>query len=283
MFVPGNNLHMIEKASRLEADSVVLDCEDSVPPKEKVKSRDVVAKGLTECDWKMEVGVRINGLDTELWLDDLAVAVSNHAQFILVPKIEQPYEVRAVEEAIRYSARKSGRKELPQIFVIIENAKGLTAVESILQASELVGAVEFGSEDYRLSLGLYGRTSELGVLYARSRVVAAASIVSIDSLDQAFVNLKDLDGLRASAIQARQLGYTGKAVIHPSQIPIVNEAFSPSESDAEWARKVLEGWKVAEREGKGAFRVDDTMVDVVHVKMAEKILESTKKFKPQDA
>ena len=278
LFVPGNNLRMIEKASRLEVDSVVLDFEDSVAPREKVKCREVVTKGLIEYDWNdKEVGVRINGLDTDLWLDDLISAVSTRAQFILVPKIERPAEVQIIEEAIRYTARKVGRKDLPKILVIVENAKGLMAVESIIQASPLVDAIEFGSEDYRLSLGIYGASaSETSVLYARSRVVAAASASSIDALDQAFVNLVDLDGLRASALQAKELGFTGKAVIHPNQIPIVNEVFTPSDSDVTWARKVLEGWKIAESEGRGAFRIDDKMVDIVHVKMAERILKTAK-------
>ncbi len=264
---------MMEKASKLATDMVILDCEDSVTEKEKLVARQAASQAIKIHDWgSKEVGIRINGLDTPLWLDDLESAAQSSPSFILVPKIEDPSEVKLVDQIIRHSAKDEG-KELPRIMVAIENAKGLVNVEDILKASELITAIEFGAEDYSLSLGILSiDRSDASSLYARSRVVAAARALSIDALDQAYVNLTDQDGLRKSAIEAKNLGFSGKSVIHPSQIEIVNQVFSPSPSDIAWASRVLEAWKIAEKEGKGAFRFEDKMVDVVHVKMAEKIL-----------
>jgi citrate lyase subunit beta / citryl-CoA lyase len=264
---------MMEKASKLPTDMVILDCEDSVTEKDKPAARQAASQALKMYDWgSKEVGIRINGLDTPLWLEDLESAARSSPSFILIPKIEDPSEVKQVDQIIRRSA-KDGGKELPRIMVAIENAKGLLNVEAILQASDLVTAIEFGAEDYSLSLGVFSiERSDQSSFYARSRVVAVARALSIDALDQAFVNLTDQDGLRKSAMEAKSLGFSGKSVIHPSQIEIVNGVFSPSTSDISWAKRILEAWKVAEKEGKGAFRFEDKMVDIVHVKMAQKIL-----------
>jgi citrate lyase subunit beta / citryl-CoA lyase len=278
LFVPANNPKMMEKASKLGADMVILDCEDSVPIKEKLRAREYAPDALRRYDWgSKEVGIRINGLDTPLWLDDLKSATKGSPSFILIPKIEEPSEVKLVDQIIRYSVNSGEKRELPKIVVAIENARGLMNIEQILAASELTTAIEFGAEDYSLSLGILSiERSEDSSFYARSRVVAAARALSIDALDQAYVNLNDLEGLKRSAIEAKNLGFSGKSVIHPNQIEIVNQVFSPTAKDISWGRRVLEAWKVAESEGKGAFRFEDKMVDIVHVKMAEEILRIAK-------
>lgn len=282
LFVPANNQRMMEKASKLGTDMIILDCEDSVPSKEKLVAREYASEALKLYNWgSKEVGIRINGLDTLLWLDDLKSAAKASPSFILVPKIEEPSEVKLVDRIIRYSANsgEQHQRELPRIIVAIENAKGLMNIEPILSASELITAIEFGAEDYSLSLGILSiERSESSSFYARARVVAAASAFSIDALDQAYVNLNNLDGLRKSALDARDLGFSGKSVIHPNQIEVVNQVFSPSATDISWAKRVLEAWKVAENEGKGAFRFEDKMVDVVHVKMAQEILRIAKEL-----
>jgi citrate lyase subunit beta/citryl-CoA lyase len=264
---------MMEKASKLGEDMVILDCEDSVSQRDKVLARQSVSEALERFDWtSKEVGIRINGFETTLWLDDLTNAVKCAPDFILTPKIEQSSEVALVDQIARHVSRDHG-KVPPRLIVAIENTKGLMNLENIFKSSELITAVEFGAEDYALSLGILSlERSEMSSLYARSKVVAISRACSIDALDQAFVNLTDVEGLRKSAIEAKNLGFKGKSVIHPSQIEVVNEVFGPSQNDISWARRVLEAWKDAQNEGKGAFRLDDKMVDIVHVKMAEEIL-----------
>jgi citrate lyase subunit beta / citryl-CoA lyase len=276
LFVPANSSKMMQKASSLGADMIILDCEDSVPLREKGNARLTLGAELGKHDWgKKEVGVRVNGLDTPFFGEDLDAAVRAGAHFVVLPKIEKASEVTLVEEKIEKI--RGGAGEPPGILVTIENPTGLNNVEAILAASRLVTAMEFGSEDYALSLGIYGLDrSGLSTLYARSRIVAAGHAAGVDILDQAFVGLTDQEGLRASALEAKSLGFTGKAVIHPSQIDIVNGVFTPSAEEVGWAGRVLEAWKAAQAEGRGAFRLDDKMVDVVHVKMAENIIERAK-------
>ena len=272
LFVPANSGKMIGKASALGADMVILDCEDSVPLQEKEKARATFGPEMKKYDWgRKEVGVRVNGLDTPFFADDLKAAVDAAAKFVVLPKIESASEVVGVQEKMEKFGSGSGR--LPEIMVTIENPRGLNNVEEILASSRLITSMEFGSEDFALSLGVYGvDRSGLSTLYARSRIVASGHAAGVDILDQAFVGLADPEGLRASALEARSLGFTGKAVIHPSQIDVVNEVFTPSADELKWARRVLDAWKAAQGEGRGAFRLDDKMVDVVHVKMAENII-----------
>ncbi|MDG6901479.1 MAG: CoA ester lyase [Nitrososphaerota archaeon] len=271
LFVPANSGKMIGKASALGADMVILDCEDSVPQQEKGNARATFGPEMRKYDWgRKEVGVRVNGLDTPFFDEDLKAAVEAGAKFVVLPKIESASEIVQIQGKIE----KFGRgNRLPEIMVTIENPKGLNNVEQILAASPLITSMEFGSEDFALSLGIYGvERSGQSTLYARSRIVASGHAAGVDVLDQAFVGLADPEGLRASALDARNLGFTGKAVIHPSQIDVVNSVFTPSKEEVGWAKRVLEAWKSAQAEGRGAFRLDDKMVDVVHVKMAESIV-----------
>lgn len=268
---------MVEKASGLDSDVVLLDCEDSVPEDEKEKARKILSNCLVSYRWKAkEVGARVNGLATNHFKKDIEVAVASGFRLIAVPKVESAEEVRVLEKNIR---KLSKNRNLPEVMVMIETAKGLVSVEQILASGRLVTAVEFGAEDFALSLGIRGPSRpETTTLYARSRIVAAAHAFGADPIDHVFTDLKDTEGLRTSAINAKNLGFVGKVVIHPSQIDVVNRAFSPSREELNWARRVMEAWNKSEKEGRGALRIDDKMVDIVHVKMAQQLLEDAEKF-----
>jgi citrate lyase subunit beta/citryl-CoA lyase len=277
LFVPANNQKMMEKARTLSADMVILDCEDSVPQREKVKAREMASSALRDSDWvKKEVGIRVNGLETSQWREDVDAAVTAKADFIVIPKVESANDVLMVADEIgRTNQHSEGILGLPKLVVTIESPQGLISLREILSSSKTITAIEFGAEDYALSLGIYQNyRKESTTLYARSHVVVLAHAFGVDPLDQAYVRLSDLEGLRKSAMEAKSLGFVGKAVIHPSQIEVVNDVFSPTTADLEWARKVIKGWKIAQEEGRGAFRLEDSMVDVVHVKMAERLLRS---------
>ena len=243
-----------------------------------MNARQIASEAIKKYEWgSKEVGIRINGLDTSLWLDDLRAAAQSRPSFILVPKIEEPSEVRLVDKLIR-SLLQNMEHALPHLIVAIENSKGVINIEDILKSSDLITAIEFGAEDYSLSLGILSiERSEMSSLYARSRIVGSSKAFGIDPLDQAYVNLTDLEGLRKSAIDAKNLGFTGKSVIHPNQIDVVNEVFTPTSTEISWAKGIIQAWKVAQEEGRGAFRFENKMVDVVHVRMAENILDIDKR------
>ncbi|MDG6935020.1 MAG: HpcH/HpaI aldolase/citrate lyase family protein, partial [Nitrososphaerota archaeon] len=133
----------------------------------------------------------------------------------------------------------------------------------------------FGAEDFALSMGIFDiDRPETTLLYAKSRIAAAAHAFGIDPIDQVFLDLRNTEGLRLSALSAKNLGFVGKLVIHPDQIDVVNRAFSPSEREINWARRIVEAWEEHGKEGRGAFRLDDRMIDLVHVRMAERILDA---------
>ncbi len=275
LFVPGNNQKMVEKASRLRPDVVLIDCEDSVPEGEKEKARESLRSALTTHTWSSrEVGVRVNAPDTPYFDEDLRVAVASGFELIAVPKVEGPEEVRLVERTLNELTR---GKQLPspKLLVMIETAKGVTFVDQILASSSLITAVEFGAEDFALSMGIFDiDRPETTLLYAKSRIAAAAHAFGIDPIDQVFLDLRNTEGLRLSALSAKNLGFVGKLVIHPDQIDVVNRAFSPSEREINWARRIVEAWEEHGKEGRGAFRLDDRMIDLVHVRMAERILDA---------
>jgi citrate lyase subunit beta / citryl-CoA lyase len=267
---------MLEKAKALDVDMIILDLEDSVPEKEKANARHLTESALGSKWRAREVGIRINGLETSLWHDEVIHAVKSSASFVVIPKVEKASQVKAVDSTIRGALEKEKGKDrlAPKIIVAIESPLGLLNAREILASSDLVTAVEFGAEDYSLNLGILSiDRSQNSSLFARSMIVSLARALSIDPMDQAFVGLNDPEGLRQSAVEAKDLGFTGKSAIHPSQIPIINDVFGPSASDIDWAKKVLSAWKVAESKGRAAFRMDDKMVDIVHVRMAERILE----------
>ena len=268
---------MVEKASGLPSDMIVLDLEDSVPQGEKLAARTIAAGAVTNQKWHArEVGIRINSLDTDLWRQDLEAVVAAGAGFVVVPKVEGPRDIEKIEAALQGISGKPG----PEVAVTIESPRGLISMEKILSAAHSVTAAIFGAEDYTLSLGLHTLDRPpASASFARSYVAIVARAFGIDPIAEAFVNVSNLEGLKTAAIEAKYLGYAGKAVIHPSQIPVVNDAFSPSADEVEWAKEVLNAWNEAKSQGKAAFRVRDRMVDSVHIKMAEeisKIVEQSK-------
>lgn len=269
LFVPSNSSKMVDKAHTLASDMIVLDLEDSVPEAEKLAARSLASGAVKKGQWvAKEVGIRINGLDTGYWREDLEQAVAGGAAFVVVPKVEKPEDIETIEGAIH----KTSAESTPEVAVTIESPRGLINMERILAKSHLVTAAIFGAEDYTLSLGL--RTlvhSPMSISYARSYVPVVARAFAVDPIAEAFVSINDLDGLRVSAKESKDLGYAGKGIIHPAQIPVVNEVFSPTAEELGWADEVLGAWEKAKQEGKAAFRVRDRMVDSVHIKMAQEI------------
>ncbi len=280
LFVPANNPKMVEKASTLGSDGIILDCADSVPPHEKARARASLGDSVAKFNRSTtEVGVRVNDYGTPMFEEDVRSAVLAGADFVDFPTVESAEEVKTAERLIKSTRQSRRAGSPPGIVVLIENPKGLNRVEEIIEASSLVTAVQFGAEDYLLSLGVYHATqTDLSTLYARSRLVAAAHEASVDAIDRVFTDLKDADGLKRSALDARNMGFTGKAVIHPSQIGVVNEVFSPTKEDVAWAKRVCSVGGTASDAGQGAVNVDGAMVDAVHLKMAQEVMRKAERL-----
>ncbi len=263
LYVPANNEKMVAKAATLDADSVVLDLEDSVPPDAKEQARATLRRLVAALDWGgRELCVRINPLSSlESYRDLLLVSGLDRVDAIVVPK---------AEVGVGQAYRATGKHLIP----IIETARGLLKVGDIV-AEEGVVAVTWGAGDLAYSVG--GSVDAYSSnIYVRTLVVACAVSAGITAIDKVYFNVADTAGFIKDAEEAKRFGFTGKQVIHPSQIDPANKVFTPTKEEVDWANRVLAAYEDARRTGRGAVRVDDSLVDEVHVRMARSILQRLK-------
>lgn len=274
VFVPGNRANMLERAKDFPADIIMVDLEDSVPPEEKVNARILAAEWVPKLRaLGHRVMVRINSLDTGLTRDELAVVVSPDLAGISLGKAESPQDVRDVHSMLSSLERSAGM-EPGQLKIIpwIENARALVDAYQIATASDRIVGVAFGAEDYTDDMGLERTDTGEEIYYPRATVAVAARAARVAALDSPYVRFRDPDGLREDAGQARKLGFTGKFAIHPAQIEVINDVFSPSEEELAYARKVVDAWNQAEAQGRGSADLDGRMIDVPVIKRAENLL-----------
>jgi malyl-CoA/(S)-citramalyl-CoA lyase len=290
---------MLEKAPTLGADVVFLDLEDAVAPDDKEQARENVIQALSEYDWSAtRATVRINGLDT-YWcyrdIVDTVEAAGDKLDALMVPKVGGPEDVYFVATLLSQIEQAKGFEQV-NIHVIIETAKGMANVEAIAQACPgRLKAMVFGSADYAAST--QARTTNIGapspeyaVLtdpddsgsrerhwndqwhFAIARLVAACRAYDLLPVDGPFGDVADSDGYLAAARRAATLGCEGKWAIHPSQIALANEVFSPSEAEVDRARRIVAALEEAAREGKGAVTLDGRLIDAASLRMAENLV-----------
>ena len=282
--VPASNWRMIEKASTSDADLAFLDLEDSVAPDAKPDARKNVIRAFTELDWFSKPRVfRMNALDTPFFYRDLIEVVEscpNSVDMILVPKVNRPEDVYTIDTLLTQIEAYAGCATPIGLEVLIETAEGLINCESIVRASPRVESIVFGPGDYTASLRIpatsIGTPDEWDAAYPghrfhypMHRILVAGRAAGIRVIDGPFADFRNLDGFRASCLLARSLGFDGKMCIHPAQVPIANEVFSPSEQEIAWASRVVDAYITATGEGQGAIQIDGKMVDVASIRMAE--------------
>lgn len=279
---------MIEKALASDADIVMLDLEDATAPNQKAGARLVVVEAIRERDWRGRPKTfRCNGLDTHWMYRDVVEVVQGtecRVDRIVLPKVSEAADIRAVSILLRQMEQEYGRIEPVRLDVQIESAIGVVNCETIALADARVAALTFGPGDFAASAGY--PLAGIGIAdqwdeayggdrwhYPMSRISLAAHAAAIDAIDGPYAAFRDLDGLRASALRARALGYDGKWCIHPDQIAIVNAVFSPSVAEIEHARRVVAAYAEATSSGLGAIAIGTEMVDAANVRMARRTLE----------
>lgn len=287
--VPASSWRMIEKAVSSMADVVFLDLEDAVAPDAKVASRTNVVRALRELDWgKKPPAYRVNGLDTPLFYRDVIEVVESAGDrlaIIVIPKLGRPEDLVTVDTLLSQIELAKGF-ELGKIRLEaqIESAGGLIEVERIAEASNRLDSLIFGPGDYAASVHMPMRT--IGSMdrwdeqypghrmhYAMARIVVAARAAGIRAIDGPLADFRDMEAYDRACVVARGLGFDGKWCIHPDQVPIANEVFSPTVEELEWAKRVAEAYRQATAAGTGVVSVDQVMVDAASIKLAETTLE----------
>ncbi len=284
LFVPGNQPRMLDRASRLTPDAFIPDMEDSVPDAEKANARAITAGRLDRLSANgVAVIPRLNSLDTGLLDHDLAAVVGPRIYGVSVGKINSPADIALISTKLDALERKAGleignTKLLPWI----ETAQAIVNAYAICAASPRIIGAAFGAEDFTNDMGIERAEDESETAYARSAIAIAARAANVLALDTPYFSFRDPDGLRRNAQSARQIGFKGKFAIHPAQIDIINETFSPSAAELEQARRVVEAFQEAERIGRGSTSLDGKVVDVPVVKRAQALLALAQSLPTQD-
>ena len=279
LYVPGQRERMVVKSFELPADAVIYDLEDAVPIAEKQAARDLLTRVLGGRDTANAPRryVRVNHPSrASVFAADLACAVELSVEGIGVPKVETPDEVRHVDETLAGLERERGLTEgSTRTMLLIESPLGLLNAYAIAASSPRIIAVSFGGEDFSRELGLpLVRTGEAKELIAaRSNLAIAAAAAGVQSIDVIWTALDDLEGLEAEAGQARRLGFTGKAAIHPDQLATINQAFSPTPDEVAYAIRVISAYEAAVADGTGAINYEGAFLEEPIIARARRILD----------
>jgi len=276
LFVPGNRPDMLEKSISLGADVLVPDMEDSVPIGKKSAARETISDMLPRLAGNdRRIVVRVNSLDTGMLEMDLESALGPSTFGINVGKVESEWDVRQIEKILyRIEGNKSLGYGSTRLIVFIESAKAVLNAESILGCSPRIIAAAFGAEDFTVDMDVERTENGTEVFLPRAMTAMAAVSVGITPLDVVYTNFRDSDGLQRDIKVGQSLGYKGKFAIHPSQIPLINDSYTPSSSMVDYARRVVEVFNEAENKGRGATSLDGQMIDVPVVKRAQKVLDA---------
>jgi len=270
LYMPGSNARAMEKARELAADAVILDLEDAVAPDAKAKARELIVKALTDGGFgRREVVVRVNGLDTAWWADDLAVAAAK-PDAVLVPKVSTPDEVRQV------AARLAGVGAAPElrVWAMMETPLAMLNVRDIaaaaLDPAMRLAAFVMGTNDLAKETRARIVPGRAPMLPWLMTCVAAARAFGLDILDGVYNDLGNAEGFAAECGEARDLGFDGKTLIHPVQIAPCNAAFSPPAEEVAWARKIIAAFDLPENATRGVIQIEGRMVERLHADMARR-------------
>lgn len=274
LFVPGNNMRMINKAMTLDPDAVILDLEDAVPMLDKETARIFIRDSVEMLkSTGLDTFVRVNGLSTGLTMDDLRSVINKDLDGILLPKCESDGDVLRLCEMLAELERERGLDEGKIVILpIIETTKGVLNAHKIASASGRVCAISFGAVDFTRELGTTPSKDGTEFFYARSHVAISAIAAGVQAIDTPWVDIMDMDGLTKDAGLARRLGFRGKLLIHPKQIAPVNGIFTPTEEEIRFARTVVEEFAKAQATGQGAISIEGTMIDIASFRQASKLL-----------
>ena len=278
LYIPGNNPAMLQQGGIYGADSLLLDLEDSVALNQKDAARILVRNMLQSINfYDSEVCVRVNHIDTPFGMEDLEQIVPLQPDAIRFPKTETVEELAKLIQIIEAIEDKHG---LPHnkmtIHAMIETALGVQNVFEIAKFSKRVDAITIGGQDLTADMNIKSTKDGSGIDFARKMIIMAAKANKIDVIDTVFVDVNDEEGLRIETEYAKQIGFTGKAVINPRQIDIIHEVYMPTEEEIRKAYRIIKEFKKNKKAGIGVFAIDGKMIDAPVMTRATQVLELAK-------
>ena len=278
LFLPGNTPNIIQNAEILGADAVILDLEDAVAPTEKDSARILVRNAMRYMGFgRCEVIVRINSIDTDFWRKDLDAIIPQRPSLIMPPKTATAEDVKTVDAYISELEEKLGmEKNAVGLIPLIETALGVENAFKIASASKRVKAIFLGGEDLTADLHCKRTTEGNEISDARARMVCAARAAGVEVYDTPFTDVNDDEGIYTDAEYAKSLGFTGKSAISPRHVKAINEVFSPSMKDIDYAYEVMEAIRIGKEQGKGAVALRGKMIDAPIVARAEQTIAAAK-------
>jgi citrate lyase subunit beta/citryl-CoA lyase len=279
--LPGHNMKMLEKAAASEADEIMADCEDACPLSAKGDEvRGVIAQAFNTLDWGTKyVTFRPNNTQSPFFQGDIEHVVTHAVDKfhgIIMPKIFEPSQIEQVDELLTKYEKKAGWTQKLTIEALIETAMGVENAYRIATASDRMAGLVFGIADYAADIGIADAYEDQNIrfLYAKQRVINAAKAAGIDAVDNVHLKVREIDDLRRMTAESAGYGFDGRWAIHPSHIAIINEIYTPTEPQIEHAKKVVELYEQADKQGLGAISDPDNgeMIDEATIKMAFKQL-----------
>jgi citrate lyase subunit beta/citryl-CoA lyase len=269
LYMPGANERALEKAAGLPADALILDLEDAVAPDAKAEARDRVCEAASSGRYgAREVAIRVNSAGTPWHDDDLRAAAGADPAAVVVPKVDSPATVHAVEKALDAG----GASATTAIWAMLETPAALLRAEEICSASERLTVLVMGTNDLAKELRAEHVPGRQPLLTGLGLALVAARATGKVILDGVYNDIKDAEGFEAECVQGRQMGFDGKTLIHPSQLEPCNRVYAPAPEDVERSQRIIEAFEQAEAEGRGVVTVDGRMIENLHVEQARRIL-----------
>jgi citrate lyase subunit beta/citryl-CoA lyase len=278
LFLPGNNPNMLINGNSLGADAVIFDLEDAVSPDEKDAARILVRNSMRYMDFSVcETVVRINSVDTPYWKSDLDSILPEKPDLILLPKAGTAEDVLLVDEYMKEVEKRHGIEEKSVgLMPLIETALGVENSYHIASCTDRVKALFLGAEDLTADLRCERTKEGKEIEYARTRLVVSARAAGVDVYDTPFTDVNDDEGIVTDTLKAKSLGFSGKASISPRHVDVINDIFSPTEKEIDYAYEVLDAISFAKKQGKGAISLHGKMIDAPIVARAERVIAMAK-------
>lgn len=274
LYMPGDDLHKIRKAASLSVDCICMDIEDGVALNRKDVARQTISESLHEINFgHAERLVRLNAMSTAYFEDDLAVILPVQPDGIVIPKVEDSQPIHLVSKRIEKLEKEHGWRAGGMILIaIVETPLGFLNLREICQADPRLRAIIFGAEDLAVGLGIPRTLEGWEVFHARAELVLNCAAFGLQAIDMVNNDYRDLEALENEACQGASLGYCGKQVIHPNQVPVVQRAFTPPPKEIAWAKQIVELYESQQNQGKGAVGVEGRLVDMPVYRQAQNIL-----------